>query len=85
MPGVKTVPAMEKEVFVKKLGNHLKKIREEKGLSLNELGLRGDFDRQALWKLEHGKKHLTVFSLQKICDALDITLEEFFKGFNRKG
>ena len=76
---------MDKEAFSKKFGTHLKKIREEKGLSLNELGLRGDFDRQALWKLEKGQKHLTVYSLYKICDSLDMTLDDFFKGFNKKG
>ena len=76
--------AMDKDAFVKKLGSHLKKVREEKGLSLNELGLRGDFDRQALWKLEKGQKHLTVYSLYKICDSLDITIDDFFKGFNKK-
>jgi transcriptional regulator with XRE-family HTH domain len=76
--------AMDKEAFSKKFGTHLKKIREDKGLSLNELGLQGDFDRQALWKLEKGQKHLTVYSLYKICDSLGITLEEFFKGFNKK-
>ncbi len=46
--------------------------------------LRGDFDRQALWKLENGKKHLTVYSLHKLCDSLGITVEEFFKGFYKK-
>lgn len=76
--------AMDKDVFVKKLGAHLKKIREEKGLTLNELGLRGDFDRQALWKLEKGEKHLTVYSLYKLCESLDMTVDEFFKGFNKK-
>ncbi len=75
---------MDKVAFIKKLGQHLKKIREEKGLSLNELGLRGDFDRQALWKLENGKKHLTVYSLHKICESLGITEEEFYKGFYKK-
>lgn len=76
--------AMDKETFIKKLGSHLKKVREEKGLSLNELGLQGDFDRQALWKLENGKKHLTVYSLYKICDSLGITVDEFFKGLHKK-
>lgn len=76
--------AMDKDTFIQKLGSHLKKVREEKGLSLNELGLQGDFDRQALWKLENGKKHLTVFSLYKICDSLGITVDEFFKGFNKR-
>jgi len=72
---------IERETFTKALGVHLKKIRKEKGITLSELGLRGDFDKQALSKIENGKKQVTIYSLHKICVSLEMTLEEFFKGF----
>lgn len=72
---------MDKEAFINKVGERLKELRIEKGLSLNELGLLGSFDKQALSKIENGKKEMTVYSLAKICQSLGISLEDFFKGF----
>lgn len=73
--------SMDKEEFVNKLGKRIKEIRTSKGLSLYELGLRGAFDKQALSKIENGRKEITTYSLLKICRSLEITLEEFFMGF----
>ncbi|MDB5274161.1 MAG: family transcriptional regulator [Chitinophagaceae bacterium] len=75
---------IDKETFTNKFGSHLKKIRKVKGISLSELGLRGDFDKYALSKIENGKKQINVYSLYKICVSLEITIEEFFKGFDKK-
>jgi transcriptional regulator with XRE-family HTH domain len=72
---------IDKDSFTLKLGAHLRKIRKAKDISLSELGLRGDFDKHALSKIENGKKEITVYSLQKICLSLEITIEEFFKEF----
>jgi transcriptional regulator with XRE-family HTH domain len=71
----------DKESFTIQLGIQLKKIRKQKGISLAELGLRGDFDKHALSKIENGKKEITVYSLQKICVSLEIEIEDFFKEF----
>lgn len=74
----------DKDSFTIQLGVQLRKIRKQKGISLAELGLRGDFDKHALSKIENGKKEITVYSLQKICISLEISIEEFFEGFNKK-
>ncbi|MGN6645689.1 MAG: helix-turn-helix domain-containing protein [Cytophaga sp.] len=74
----------DKDSFTIQLGVQLRKIRKQKGISLAELGLRGDFDKHALSKIENGKKEITVYSLQKICISLEITIEEFFEGFSEK-
>lgn len=74
----------DKDSFTIQLGTQLRKIRKQKGISLAELGLRGDFDKHALSKIENGKKEITVYSLQKICISLEISIEEFFTGFNNK-
>lgn len=74
----------DKDSFTFQLGTQLRKIRKQKGISLAELGLRGDFDKHALSKIENGKKEITVYSLQKICTSLEISIEEFFVDFNSK-
>ncbi len=75
---------IDKEAFALKIGVRLKKIRTDKGISQAELGLLGDFDKHALSRIENGLKQITVHSLQKICTSLDITLEEFFKDFDKQ-
>ena len=75
---------VDKEAFALKIGLRLKKIRTDKGVTLGELGLLGDFDKHALSRIENGLKQITVYSLQKICTSLNITLEEFFEGFDKK-
>lgn len=75
------VKTSEKEAFFNALGAHIKKIREEKGLSLRDMELEGDLDRHALSKIENGKLHFSAYSLKKIADVLEISLEELFKGF----
>lgn len=74
----------KREALAKKVGLHLKKVRLGKKLSLGELGLRGDVDKYELSKIENGKKVINLYTLMKICDALEITIEEFFKGFDSK-
>ena len=74
----------KKEALAKKVGIHLKKIRQNKDLTLGELGLRGDVDKYELSKIENGKKVINLYTLLKICEALEITMEDFFKGFDTK-
>lgn len=71
----------EKDAFFIALGTHIKILREKKAISLRELELRGDLDRHTLSKIENGKLHCGAYSLKKICEALEISLEELFKGF----
>ena len=73
----------EKEAFKAAIGERVRKIRKDKAISLSELGLLGSFDKQALSKIENGKKEITVFSLKKVCQSLGVSLKEFFsEGFD---
>lgn len=72
---------MDKEQFVKKIGERVRELRLSKGISLYELGFLGSFDKAAISKIENGKKEMTIYSLAKICQSLDISIEEFFEGF----
>ena len=46
---------MTKEVFLKKLGSNIARLREKAGLSQTELALRCDKDRQSLNRIEKGR------------------------------
>jgi transcriptional regulator with XRE-family HTH domain len=68
----------DKEEFIKFIGSRIREIRTQKGLSLSELGLLGNFDKHALSKIENGKKEITIYSLKGICDSLGISFKDFF-------
>ena len=72
-----------KELFNKKFGSQLKKIRLEQGLSIREVELRGDIDRSILSKIENGSRNCTLYTLKKIADAIEVDLVEFFKNLGK--
>jgi transcriptional regulator with XRE-family HTH domain len=72
-----------KELFHKKFGAQLKKIRLEKGLSIREVELRGDIDRSILSKIENGSRNCTLYTLKKIADAMEVDMAEFFKNLGK--
>lgn len=60
------------------LGNRLKAARTNQGLSLRALGLMAGVDYSHLFDIEHGKANVTVDTLAKLADALDMRLKDFF-------
>jgi Predicted transcriptional regulators len=66
---------MTKEVFLKKLGKNITRLREKAGLSQTELALRCDKDRQSLNRLEKGKINPTAFYLSQIALELNTPLK----------
>jgi len=73
---------MNKIEFQKKLGEHIKKIRELKGITAAELARRCFMEKPNIHKLENGKFNPSAFYLSKICKGLGISLQELFSGFS---
>jgi transcriptional regulator with XRE-family HTH domain len=67
---------MTKEIFLKKLGKNVARLREEAGLSQTELALRCDKDRQSLNRLEKGRINPSVFYLQQLSEELKIPVKD---------
>ena len=63
-----------------KLGQRIKYLRNEKGLSQEKFALSIDMDRTYLASVESGKRNISINNIQKIANGLDITLEELFTG-----
>lgn len=49
------------------------------GLSQEKLALKADLDRTYLAGVENGKRNLSIKSLEKIINALEVSFQEFFK------
>jgi transcriptional regulator, XRE family len=63
-----------------KVGQRIKTLRNEQGLSQEKLALKADIDRTYLAGAEMGKRNLSLKSLDKIIRALGVSFEEFFQG-----
>lgn len=61
---------------LKILGKHLKAIRNEKGLTLKELGYKTDKEPQSISRVEMGDINPTYLYLLVICEGLEINISE---------
>lgn len=57
----------------------LRRLREKKGLSQEELSFRADLHRTYISQLERGLKSVTVKTLLKITEVLEIEIDAFMK------
>ena len=60
------------------IGQRIREIRNNQGLSQEKLALKADIDRTYLAGVEQGKRNLSIKSLEKILIALEISFKEFF-------
>lgn len=56
----------------------LAELRKQKGLSVNKLANLSGISQGFLREVELGQKSISIKSLTYICEALNITLEDFF-------
>lgn len=63
-----------------KVGKRIKEIREKKSISQNDLSFSADLDRSYIASVESGQRNISIVNLEKIANALDVTLSELFKG-----
>ncbi len=62
-----------------KVGNRIKGLRKIEGISQEKLAFKAEMDRAYVAGVESGKRNLSIKSLEKILNALDISFEEFFE------
>lgn len=60
------------------IGNRIKYLREEKGISQQDLAARCDFEKSNMSRIEAGKTNLTIKTIYKICYALNIKISDIF-------
>ncbi len=69
-----------REEFQIEFGEHIKKVRISKGLSIGELAKQCYLDKPNLIRIEKGRINTSIYQIKKISDALELNLEQFFKG-----
>jgi putative transcriptional regulator len=69
---------MENKELIK-LGEKIKKYRQELSLSQEALAHKCDFDRTYISMLERGKRNPSYLNLLKLCKGLEIQIFELLK------
>jgi len=62
----------------KDFGLKLKKFRKEAGLSQEKLALLADIDRTYVHSIEKGDRNISIGIIQKLAQALEIEIVDFF-------
>lgn len=62
--------------FCIELGKHIRKLRVDNNLSIEEIAYKANIDAQNLRKYELGKQEMKVSMLKRIADAFEITTPE---------
>ena len=66
--------------ILSQLGRRIAYLRKNKRISQLELSIDSDISKSYLSDLECGRRNPSVMVLSRICAALEITLEELFRG-----
>ena len=61
------------------LGNRIRELRLQTGLSQEKFALKINMDRTYYASVELGKRNIAIVNIKKIADGLGISLSELFK------
>ena len=64
----------------KQLGARIRYLRQQKNMTIEDLALEAEINRNYLCELERGTRNPTVVVLNKIAKALEINLSTLFEG-----
>ena len=70
---------MDKKEFTRKLGERIKAVRLELGISQAELARRCGKDQQHIELIENGKTTCTSYTLFIICESLSCPINRLFE------
>jgi len=76
----KPSPIHAREERLVKIGRAVRRIRRQRGVSQEQLALLADLDRSYVGGIERGEHNLTIMSLAKLAQALEVQLKELVEG-----
>ena len=70
---------IDKQEFTIRLGNELRKVREEKKISLKQFEvMENSIDRAMMSRIENGKETPNAYTIYRICSILGVKLSELY-------
>jgi XRE family transcriptional regulator, aerobic/anaerobic benzoate catabolism transcriptional regulator len=74
----RTLPIAPEEGFLAGLGRRVRAFRNRRGMTRKMLAIEADVSERHLAQLETGDGNISVLLLQRIADALSVSIHEFF-------
>lgn len=65
--------------FLRQIAGNIRKAREKKGYSQEELAEVAGFSRSYYNEIETGKRNISLINLKKIMDALELSADQLFE------
>jgi len=62
-----------------KVGSRIRETREKIQMSQKDLAYSADLDRSYVASVENGQRNISIVNLEKISNALGLTLSDLFK------
>jgi transcriptional regulator with XRE-family HTH domain len=78
-PGADTFPGVEMFALI---GETLRRLRRDKGLTLEELGKAAELGRGQLSRIENSRQEATLSTLAKILSSQGVSRREFFRRYD---
>ena len=69
---------IDPSAVLRQIGLNIKKLREDKKISQQDLAAACNFEKSNMSRIESGRTNLTVKTLLKIASALDVDLLRLF-------
>lgn len=74
-----TLPSPTQEAhYLKLLGAHIRKLRQDSGIGLDDLAARVGLHRTHLWKIEMGTVNAGVTTYVRLAIAFNLTIGDLF-------
>jgi len=69
---------MDNKIVLVKFGKQVRKLRKMKNLSQEELSFIADLHRTYIGMIERAEKNITLVNIEKIANALEISIDKLF-------
>ena len=77
---VRSLLAMDNTMITERVGNRIRELRSQTGLSQEKFALKIGMDRTYFASVELGKRNIALKNIEKIASGLGVTLSELFEG-----
>ncbi len=77
---VRSLLAMDNTMITERVGNRIRELRSQTGLSQEKFALKIGMDRTYFASVELGKRNIALKNIEKIANGLGVTLSELFEG-----
>lgn len=77
---VRSLLAMDNTMITERVGNRIRELRSQTGLSQEKFASKIGMDRTYFASVELGKRNIALKNIEKIANGLGVTLSELFEG-----